>query len=84
MEQFERCTPPSGAALVEIERHYAPLELAKLWGFSVDKIRELFENEPDVLRVGHLERRYKRRYISLRIPESVVVAVHRRLQKAAA
>lgn len=67
---------PSG---LHEERHYSPAELADLWGLSTDTIRKLFENEPGVIAIGDRNPRRKRRYITLRIPESVVARVHRRI-----
>ena len=61
------------------ERHYSPAELADLWGLSSDTIRRLFEREPGVLAIGDRNPRRKRRYVTLRIPESVAARVHRRL-----
>lgn len=68
--------PPAG---VTFQRHFMPKELAKLWGLSADIVRRACENEPDVIRVGHGESISRRRYVSLRIPESVAVRVHKRL-----
>ena len=61
------------------ERHYAVAEIAEMWNLSADKVRELFENEPGVLVLGDRRPRYKRRYVTLRIPHSVLERVHRRL-----
>ncbi len=62
------------------ERHYSPKELADAWGLSPDTIRELFENEPDVMVIGDKRgTRRKRRYRTMKIPQSVAVRVHRRL-----
>ena len=61
------------------ERHYAVVEIAQLWNLSTDKVRELFENEPGVLVIGERSPRHKRRYVTLRIPQTVVERVHRRL-----
>jgi hypothetical protein len=64
------------------ERHYSPAEIADRWSLSADAIRKLFENEPGVLIIGStVRRRGKRSYTTLRIPESVVERVHRRLSK---
>lgn len=64
------------------ERHYTVGELAERWNLSPDTIRRLFGNEPGVLMLGEGGRsRGKRRYTTLRIPESVVERVHRRLSK---
>jgi hypothetical protein len=63
-------------------RHFSPLEIAELWGLSVDSIRKIFENEPGVLVIGNTQpRRYKRSYTTLRIPQAIVERVHRRLSK---
>ena len=64
---------------VHIERHYAVTEIAEMWNLSADKVRELFENEPGVLVLGERSPRYKRRYVTLRIPHSVLERVHQRL-----
>lgn len=65
------------------EQHYAPAQLARLWGFSPTKIRRIFEGETGVLRIGAPSRRcghrLKRSYFTLRIPQSVAERVHRRL-----
>lgn len=61
------------------ERHYAVTEIAEMWNLSADKVRELFEEEPGVLAIGEQYRRHKRRYVTLRIPKSVVERVHVRL-----
>jgi hypothetical protein len=70
-------TPDLGA-----ERHYSVAELAKLWSLSEKTIRRMFENEPGVLQWGNQETRFKRGYTTLRIPESVMLRVHRRLRIA--
>ena len=64
---------------VEIERHYTPTEVAKQWGVSVQTVRSIFDSEPGVLKIGSNGTRNRRRYKTLRIPESVVVKVHTRL-----
>lgn len=57
---------------------YTVQELANLWSLGVDKIRELFENEPDVLKIQKPPKRGKRQYVTLRIPERVAERVKRR------
>ena len=57
------------------ERHYSVTEVAKLWALSRDSVRRLFRREPGVLVMGD-------RYVTLRIPESVLERVHRRLSNA--
>jgi hypothetical protein len=61
------------------ERHYAVTEIAEMWNLSVDKVRELFEGEPGVLVIGERSPRHKRRYVTLRVPQSVLERVHCRL-----
>jgi hypothetical protein len=59
--------------------NYTVQELAKLWQFSPDKVRELFENEPGVLKIKNPPKKGKRAYTTLRIPEPVAERVRRRL-----
>ena len=65
------------------ERHYSVNELAVLWNLSKQTIRRLFQDEPDVVRIGENDVRRKRAYVTLRIPESVARRVHQRLSKSA-
>jgi hypothetical protein len=60
------------------EKHYTPTEIAEVWGISVDLVRNLFRSEPDVLA---LDRTKQGKYVTLRIPESVMIRVHRRLSQ---
>jgi hypothetical protein len=62
-----------------LEQHYTPVQIAARWGCSDDCIRDLFIDEPGVLKITRPETLHKRRYVSLRIPESVVVRVGARL-----
>jgi len=61
------------------EKHYAPDELAELWGVSTETIRSIFRDEPGVLKIGSTGSRHRRGYITLRIPQEVAERVHRRL-----
>jgi hypothetical protein len=75
-------TPPVPIGVVNpahAERHYAVTEVAALWNLSSDKVRDLFQNEPGVLVIGERSPRHKRRYMTLRIPQSVLERVHSRL-----
>jgi hypothetical protein len=67
---------------VALEKHYTVTEISELWHLDEKLVRKMFEFENDVLVFGPNESRYKRRYRSLRIPESVMLRVHRRLTKA--
>ena len=62
-----------------LERHFSVAQLAEMWGLSQDTVRRLFEREDGVLVLEPVRSRYsRRRYRTLRIPESVVDRVHRR------
>lgn len=72
----------TAAATPYAERHFDVAEIAQRWNLSPDTIRRLFEKEPGVLVLGATRMRGgKRRYLTLRIPESVVARVHRRLSR---
>jgi hypothetical protein len=60
------------------EKHYTPAEVAEIWGISVDMARDLFRGEEDVLK---LERTGSKKYVTLRIPESVMLRVHTRMSR---
>jgi hypothetical protein len=62
------------------ERHYAVAEISAMWNLSPDSVRRIFGREPGVLVLaGNSSTRRKARYTTLRIPESVLERVHRRL-----
>jgi hypothetical protein len=67
-----------------LERHYTCHELAELWNLAPDTIRALFRDTPGVLKINRPERRNKRGYTSLRIPESVAQKRHAELNGRAA
>ena len=69
--------PPNPA-----ERHYAPSEVAVLWHLNVETIRRLFQDVPGVLVFQSPARKGRRRYKTIRIPESVLDRVHKWLQIA--
>jgi len=69
---------PSHTAVMET--HYSVAQVAAQWGLSEDTLRRLFEKEPGVLVIEPRRGRFsRRRYRTLRIPESVAERVHRRL-----
>jgi hypothetical protein len=74
---------PLMSGLLATEKHYSPTEISALWGFAPSKVREIFIDEPGVLKIGEPSRREGKRlvrgYHTLRIPESVVLRVHARL-----
>lgn len=59
-----------------LEQHFTCKELAKTWGVSANTVREWVEHREDVLRFGSEHRSRKRRYVSIRVPESVAVKIH--------
>lgn len=63
-----------------MERHYTVQEIGEAWQLSVTTIARLFRDEPGVLKIGRgPSRRSRRSYLTLRIPQSVLERVHRRL-----
>ena len=64
------------------EKHYSVGEVAKLWALSEKTVRKIFESEPEVIHWGSEETLHKRGYRTLRIPDSVLHRVHRKLRKA--
>jgi hypothetical protein len=62
------------------ERHFSVDQLSALWNMSDDFVRRLFVHEPGVVVFYHY-RPGRRVYRTLRIPESVALRVHQRLQK---
>ena len=76
----QRSTESIESAQISVEKHYSVSELATIWKLSENTIRRMFEHEPGVIRWGAGEGRFKRRYITLRIPETVVLRVHRQLR----
>jgi hypothetical protein len=62
------------------ERHFSIEELVELWGVSYDFVRRLFLKEPGVVVFAN-PRPGRRVYRTIRIPESVALRVHRRMQK---
>jgi len=62
-----------------LERCYSPEQVAELWALSTDTVRRIFENEPGVLAIERPRVYGKRRYRTLRIPESVASRVYYRL-----
>jgi hypothetical protein len=80
-EQQSSHSAPTPAASSFTERHYAVGEIAALWNLSADAVRKLFQDEPGVLILGGQGPTHKRRYTTLRIPESVLQRVHRRMTR---
>ena len=75
---IKRTTKTKAASSHVKGSHYSVKELAAIWGLGVDKIRELFENEPDVIKLTNPPKKGKSSYVTLRIPEKVAERVQRR------
>jgi len=73
------------------ERHYAVADLAANWNLSTDLIRDLFSDEPGVIKISRQTSSHKRTqretksrpriWVQLRIPESVAKRVYDRLTR---
>ena len=76
---------PGGSveSITTFERHYSIHDISVLWGLSEKTVRRLFENEPGVIELANAETRFKRGYVTRRVPESVLLRVHRKLRRAA-
>jgi hypothetical protein len=60
------------------ERFWTPKEIAEQWQVGIDTVRRAFEHEPDVFIVPHTSSPQKRRYRTMRIPDSVLLRVQKR------
>ena len=56
------------------ERHYTPIEIAKMMRLSRTTVYKLLESEPGVFRIG--ERGLNRTRVTYRVPESVWHRIH--------
>jgi hypothetical protein len=59
-----------------LQAHYSIAEIAALWNTGVDFVRDLFKNQPDVLRVLRPETSGKRSYCTMRISQSTLDRVY--------
>ena len=75
---------PSPVASIDLasEKHYSVIEIAKLWALSEKTVRKIFEREPGVIHWSTEERLHKRGYRTLRVPETILHRVHRKLRRA--
>jgi AraC-like DNA-binding protein len=73
----KKAAQSEGLHSVALERHYSVSDVAALWAISEKTVRRIFESEDGVLRWGSSETTRKRAYQTLRIPESVLIRVHR-------
>jgi hypothetical protein len=73
---------PLGPVDLANEKHYSVIEIAKLWALSEKTVRKIFEMEPGVILWCTQERLHKRGYRTLRVPETILHRVHRKLRRA--
>lgn len=59
------------------ERHYTIAELAKMWNFSTEFVRQIVRGEPGVTEWVR-QQPGRRRYSVLRVPQSVAQRLYRR------
>jgi hypothetical protein len=85
MSDPARAAKPAAPAL---ESHYSVAQIAERWNLHSDTVRNLFFDEPGVLKIGEASRllggrakKLKRHYFVLRIPESVLMRVQDRLMQ---
>lgn len=71
-----------GLHSIALEPHYSVPQVASMWHVSEKTVRRLFDGEAGVLQWGREETIKKRGYQNLRIPQSVLIRVHRRRQTA--
>lgn len=64
-----------------LERHFSVQEVAEMWTLRENSIRAIFKSEPGVVLIERPRGRWKRGYSTLRIPQSVLERVHRRMSK---
>lgn len=56
---------------------YTPKELAALWKLSENSVRRMFQDRDGVFVLGDSNPRGRRGYTTIRIPESIAMAVWR-------
>jgi hypothetical protein len=61
------------------EKHYSIAEIATLWGLSERTIRRMLDREPGILVWGQPGDGKRRRRLTVRVPESVLLRIHSRL-----
>ena len=84
--ETEDAVVPAAAPPEFAERHRSVKYYAEAWDLSVDTVRALFENEPDLMVINSVNgsKFSKRRYRTFRIPDHVAARVHARLKSKSA
>ena len=73
---------PQGATTGSADRHYSVAEISAMWNLSQDAVRKIFQTEPGVLVLGGQGSPHTRKYTTIRIPDSVLQRVYRRMTNA--
>jgi hypothetical protein len=72
-------------SVASTEPHYTPEQVAEFWSLDTNSVRRIFRAEPGVLKFGNEKSTYqKRAYTTIRIPQSVLDRVYRRMTNRAA
>jgi hypothetical protein len=66
---------------VQIDPHFTPAFYAELWRVSVSTVVRMFQDHPDVLKLGESSNNGKRSRRGLRIPFSVAIRAHEERSK---
>jgi hypothetical protein len=74
-----------GGMALSLPKYHTTQQVGEMLNLSSGAVRSLFGDEPDVIRIGHpgLRAGKKRRYVTLRIPETAIERVVRRLTRVA-
>jgi predicted transcriptional regulator len=72
--------PPGTRFSPATERHYSIAEIAEAWGLCWKTVRRLLDGEPGVVTIGHPGNERRRRYQTVRVPESVLARIHQRMR----
>lgn len=73
------------AAAAATETHYTPYEVAGFLHVDANSVRRIFREEPGVVLWGNGKSTYRKRaYTTMRIPQSVLDRVYRRMTNRAA
>lgn len=64
-----------------MERTYSAEEIGKLWAMNAGTIQRLFKGQPGVVVVPHAAVPRKKKFSTLRIPESVVLRLYEELTR---
>jgi hypothetical protein len=62
-----------------MEPHYSVAQVVEIWHLSRRTVIRIFDEEEGVMKLGRAESRYRKRYFTMRIPESVMKRVHSKL-----